>query len=58
LFVATGDGNTRIYDGTGIQLLETVKFSGDADNIRYDARSRSVVVRYGGEKARRGRLNR
>jgi len=55
LFVATGDGNTRIYDGTSLQLLETVKFSDDADNIRYDARSRSVVVGYGGEKALRGR---
>src|SRR6516225_3510652 len=30
LFVATGDGNTRIYDGTGFQLLATVKFSDDA----------------------------
>jgi hypothetical protein len=55
LFVATGDGNTRIYDGTGFQLLATVKFSDDADNIRYDARSRNVVVGYGGEKALRSR---
>lgn len=55
LFVATGDGNARIYDGTSFQLLATVKFSDDADNIRYDARSRSVVVGYGGEKALRSR---
>ena len=55
LFVATGDGNARIYDGTTFQLLEAVKFSDDADNIRYDARSRSAVVGYGGEKALRGR---
>jgi len=55
LFVATADGSTRIYDGASFQLLETVKFSDDADNIRYDARSRSVVVGYGGEKALRGR---
>jgi hypothetical protein len=55
LFVATGDGNARIYNGTGFQLLATVKFSDDADNIRYDARSRSVVVGYGGEKALRSR---
>lgn len=55
LFVATGDGATRIYDGTTFQLLQTVKFSDDADNIRYDARSRRVVVGYGGEKALRGR---
>ncbi|HEV2201580.1 MAG TPA: hypothetical protein VGR73_17305 [Bryobacteraceae bacterium] len=55
LFVATGDGATRIYDGTTFQLLQTVKFSDDADNVRYDARSRRVIVGYGGEKALRGR---
>jgi DNA-binding beta-propeller fold protein YncE len=55
LFVATGDGNTRVYDGTGFQLVTTIKFSDDADNIRYDAHSRSVVVGYGGEKALRSR---
>jgi DNA-binding beta-propeller fold protein YncE len=55
LFVATGDGATRIYDGTTFQLLQTVKFSDDADNIRYDARSHHVIVGYGGEKALRGR---
>jgi hypothetical protein len=55
LFVATGDGATRIYDGTTLQLLQTVKFSDDADNIRYDPRSRGVVVGYGGEKALRSR---
>jgi DNA-binding beta-propeller fold protein YncE len=55
LFIACGDGNTYIYDGTTFQLLQTVKFSDDADNIRYDARSRRVIVGYGGEKALRGR---
>jgi hypothetical protein len=55
LFVATGDGATRIYDGTTFQLLQTVKFSDDADNTRYGGRSRSVVVGYGGETARRSR---
>jgi DNA-binding beta-propeller fold protein YncE len=50
LFVATGDGNARIYDGTDFQLLATIKFSSDADNIRYDARSHGVIVGYGGAK--------
>jgi DNA-binding beta-propeller fold protein YncE len=54
-FVATGDGATRIYDGTTFQLLQTVKLVDDADNIRYDARNRGVIVGYGGEKALRGR---
>jgi hypothetical protein len=56
LFVATGDGNTRIYDGTTFQLLHTVKFPDDADNVRYDARSGNAVVGYGGEKGLRLRL--
>jgi DNA-binding beta-propeller fold protein YncE len=55
LFVATGDGSTRIYDGVTFQLVQTVKFSDDADNIRYDARNRRVVVGYSGEKALRRR---
>jgi hypothetical protein len=56
LFVATGDGATRIYDWVTFQLPQTVKFSDDADNIRCDARNRGVVVvGYGGEKALRRR---
>jgi DNA-binding beta-propeller fold protein YncE len=56
LFVACSlDGATKIYDGTTFRLLKTVKFSSDADNIRFDARSRRVVVGYGGEKALRQR---
>ncbi|HYM07292.1 MAG TPA: hypothetical protein VEU11_12095 [Terriglobales bacterium] len=56
LYAANGvDGSTRIFDGATFQLLDTVKFSDDADNIRYDARSRGVAVGYGGEKGLRGR---
>jgi DNA-binding beta-propeller fold protein YncE len=56
LFVASGgDGTTKIYDGSTFQLVETAKFSDDADNIRYDARGSNVIVGYGGEKALRGR---
>src|SRR5437763_2564621 len=48
LFVACAkDGTTKIFDGGTFQLLETVKFSGDADNIRYDPRSRRIIVGYG-----------
>lgn len=48
LFVACAkDGTTRVFDGSTFQLLETVKFSGDADNIRYDARNRRIIVGYG-----------
>ena len=56
LYAANGvDGATKVFDGATFQLLDTVKFSDDADNIRYDARSRGVVVGYGGEKGLRGR---
>ena len=48
LFVACArDGTTKVFDGSTFQLLETVKFSGDADNIRYDARNKRVIVGYG-----------
>ncbi len=48
LFVACAqDGAVKVFDGRTFQLLTTAKFSGDADNIRYDARSRRVIVGYG-----------
>lgn len=51
LFVpCEGDGAVKILDGTTFQLLQTVKLSSDADNIRYDPRHKHVLVGYGGEK--------
>jgi len=51
LFVSSSmDGTVKIFDGTTFQMLATVKLSSDADNLRYDAHSNSVVVGYGGEK--------
>lgn len=48
LFVASGgDGAVRVYDTTSFQLTATVRYSSDADNIRYDARRGQVVVGYG-----------
>ena len=56
LYVACGlDGTTKIYDGTSFRLLTTAKFPDDADNIRYDARSKSIIVGYAGAKALRNR---
>jgi hypothetical protein len=56
LFVACGgDGATKIYDGTTFQLLKTVKFPDDADNVRYDARNKRVMVGYAGAKSLRKR---
>lgn len=59
LFVPSGgDGAVKIFDGTSFQLLQTVKLSSDADNVRYDARGRHVIVGYGGEKSLYGQVAR
>jgi len=51
LFVSCGgDGSVKIFNGSSFQLLRTIKLSSDADNIRYDARDKHVIVGYGGEK--------
>jgi len=56
LFVACGlDGVTKVFDGESFQVLATVKFPDDADNIRYDSRSKGVIVRYAGAKQLRKR---
>jgi len=56
LFVACGsDGATKIFDGTTFQVLATVKFPDDADNIRYDARGKRAIVGYAGAKQLRKR---
>jgi DNA-binding beta-propeller fold protein YncE len=56
LFVACGlDGVTKIFHGTTFQVLATVKFPEDADNIRYDERSKGVIVGYAGAKQLRKR---
>jgi DNA-binding beta-propeller fold protein YncE len=56
LFVACAlDGVTKMFDGTTFQVLATVKFPDDADNIRYDTRNRNVIVGYAGAKQLRKR---
>lgn len=56
LFVACGlDGVTKVFDGNSFQVLATVKFPDDADNIRYDPRSKGVIVGYAGAKQLRKR---
>jgi DNA-binding beta-propeller fold protein YncE len=56
LFVACAlDGVTKIFDGSKLHILATVKFPDDADNIRYDERSKDVVVGYAGAKLLRRR---
>jgi WD40 repeat protein len=43
----SGDGACQIFDGTNYQLLSTVKFPDDSDQLRYDPGSKRVYVGYG-----------
>jgi DNA-binding beta-propeller fold protein YncE len=59
LFVACGgDGTVKIFDGTTFRLLRTVTLDLDADNVRYDARGKHIVVGFGGEKFLAGKVTR
>ncbi len=56
LFVACAlDGVTKIFDASTYKLLASVKFPDDADNIRYDSRSKQIIVGYAGAKQLRKR---
>jgi DNA-binding beta-propeller fold protein YncE len=47
LFVASAkDGTCRIYDASSFQLLKTIEYGEDADNIRFDAPAKQVYVGY------------
>lgn len=49
LFIANGKGgDCDLFDGALFKLIKSVKFSDDADNIRYDAAAHRVYVGYGG----------
>jgi hypothetical protein len=48
-------GVTKVFDGTTFQVIATVKLPDDADNIRYDARGKRVIVGYAGAKQLRKR---
>jgi hypothetical protein len=43
----SGDGSCRIFDGKTYQLMDTVKFPADADQLRYDPATQRVYVGYG-----------
>jgi DNA-binding beta-propeller fold protein YncE len=59
LFVSSeGDGTVKVFDGSTFKLLTTTQLSTDADNMRFDARNRHLVVAYGGEKFLNGQVAR
>ena len=43
----SADGSCKIFDGTTYQTLAVVKFTDDADQIRYDASRHLIYVGYG-----------
>jgi hypothetical protein len=48
IFIANAKGGAcDVFDGSSFKLVKTIKFSDDADNIRYDAAARRVYVGYG-----------
>jgi len=48
LFVANGgDGTCDMLDGATFARLRTLRFSEDADNVRFDARAGRMYVGYG-----------
>jgi hypothetical protein len=43
-----GDGSCKVLDADAYKLIDAVKFSDDADQIRYDPVAKRVYVGYGG----------
>ena len=50
LFVASSKGKLYIYDGTSFDLLTSIDFHGDVDNLRYDPVKKRLYVGYGDEE--------
>ncbi len=50
LFVASSKGKLNIYDGISFELIKSIDFHGDVDNLRYDAGNKRVYVGYGDDE--------
>lgn len=49
LFVASGkDGTVQMFNGSSLQLLKTIEYGDDADNLRYDGVRQRIYVGFGG----------
>ncbi len=42
-----GDGSCKVFDSKSFQLTNSLKFSSDADNVRYEPRTKYIYVGYG-----------
>ncbi len=51
LFVGSDQGELYIYDASTFDLITSIDFGDDVDNLRYDAAEKRVYVGYGDEKS-------
>jgi DNA-binding beta-propeller fold protein YncE len=48
LYVANGeDGSVRVFDAASYEILKTLDYGDDADNLRYDSQDKRIFVGYG-----------
>jgi DNA-binding beta-propeller fold protein YncE len=47
LFVGSRDGKLFIYDGISYELISSIDFGGDTDNVRYDSADKRIYVAHG-----------
>jgi DNA-binding beta-propeller fold protein YncE len=50
LFVGSDEGKLYVYDGTTFDLITSIDFGDDVDNLRYDAAEKRLYVGYGDER--------
>jgi hypothetical protein len=51
LFVGSDEGKLYIYDAMSFDLITSIDFGDDVDNLRYDASTKRVYIGYGDEDA-------
>ena len=50
IFVGSDKGKLYIYDGTSFNLITSIDFGDDVDNLRYEAAEKRIYVGYGDER--------
>ena len=50
LFLGSEEGKLYVYDGSTFDLITSIDFGDDVDNLRYDAAEKRLYVGYGDEK--------
>lgn len=50
IFIGSDEGKLYIYDGSSFELLTSIEFGDDVDNLRYEPEQKRVYVGYGDRK--------